>query len=127
MYGNELVEGGKADFLAFSTMGRLQSRNNQYCTTYEATAPVNSDRSLQLNCLAGDEVSARCRRIGRSVLSGHDKANGFSFGSPRSVIGFSIFRESIDGGMIVAFLPNQKIESNTQAETTLDLKRRRTP
>jgi len=78
MYGNELVEGGKADFLAFSTMGRLQSRNNQYCTTYEATAPVNSDRSLQLYCLAGDEVSARCRRIGRSVLSDPDRADGFS-------------------------------------------------
>ena len=57
----------------------------------------------------------------------HDRANGFSFKSPRSVIGFSVFRESIDGGMIVAFLPNRKIESNTHAETTLDLKQRRTP
>jgi hypothetical protein len=113
MYGNELVEGGMADFLAFSTMSRLQSRNDQYCTTYEATAPVNSDSPPQQQRLRSrklfsvHDAATNCRRAAEgsadAVLSGPDRGCGF-FTKSAIRDGFPVYLELADGGMIVALL-----------------------
>ena len=79
MYGKELVEGGKADPLASSTMGRLQSRNDQYCIT-------NEQRPLSILTGRYNDVLSHWRRSVGALPKGRqmlcclvpDRADGFS-------------------------------------------------
>ena len=114
MYGNEICAGRMADFLAPSTMARLQSRNGQYCTTYEAMASVNFDSPPQheprlvhtspsphtmLRRTVGAPPKYR-QRLCRLVL----KAAADFFANCAFCDGFSVCLELAGGGMMVALL-----------------------
>jgi hypothetical protein len=113
-YGNEIRAGEMADFLASSTMARLQSRKDQYCTTSEATAPVNFDSPPQLEPRLGSrlpfsvhDAATNCRRPAEgsayAVLSRPESGCGL-FCKSAFCDGFPVCLEWTEGGMMVALL-----------------------